>query len=73
MEFVVDRMDTGAGFLRIIRFPLSILILPTASRSPSSSGVGAIVQIVADASSEITSHPTLRNKQKNTLAQEVKR
>jgi hypothetical protein len=37
----------GAGFLRVLQFPLPILIPPTAPHS-SSSGAGTIGQIVAD-------------------------
>jgi hypothetical protein len=39
--------DTGTGILRVLRFPLPILILPTAPHS-SSSGAGTIGQSVAD-------------------------
>jgi hypothetical protein len=38
---------TGAGFLRVLRFPLSV-IPPIAPNSSSSSGTGTICQIVAD-------------------------
>jgi hypothetical protein len=37
----------GAGFLRVLPFPLSILIPPTAPHS-SSSGAGTVGQLVAD-------------------------
>jgi hypothetical protein len=33
MGFVVDRMALGADFLRVFRFPLSILIRPTTPHS----------------------------------------
>jgi hypothetical protein len=41
---------TGAGFLRVLRFPLPIYFPPTAphSSSSSSSGDGTIDQLVAD-------------------------
>jgi hypothetical protein len=35
---------TGAGFLRVLRFPLPIFILLTAPQSPPSSGAGTIGQ-----------------------------
>jgi hypothetical protein len=38
------RSDTGAGFLRVLRFPLPILIPPTSPHS--SSGAGTIGQLV---------------------------
>jgi hypothetical protein len=41
-----EQSVTGAGFLRILRFPLSIFITPTAPHS-SSSGAGTIGQLVA--------------------------
>jgi hypothetical protein len=34
--FVVDKMAPGAGFLRVLRFPLPIFIPPIAPQSPSS-------------------------------------
>jgi hypothetical protein len=36
MGFVVDKVAPGAGFLRVLRSPLLILIPPTAPQSPSS-------------------------------------
>jgi hypothetical protein len=42
----------GAGFLQVLRFPLPITIPPTAPHSSSSSsGIGKIGQIVANAPS----------------------
>jgi hypothetical protein len=51
--------DTGAGFLRVLRFPLPILIPPTApqSSSSSSSGAGTIGKLVADVRSELSRTP----------------
>jgi hypothetical protein len=53
------RSGTGAAFLRVLRFPLSILILPTAqnSSSSSSSGAGTIGQLVADVPSGLSLTP----------------
>jgi hypothetical protein len=45
---------TGADFLRVLRFRLPILILPTA---PHSSGAGTIDQLVADVPSGVSPHP----------------
>jgi hypothetical protein len=36
MGFVVDKVALGAGFLQVLRFPLPILIPPTAPHSSSS-------------------------------------
>jgi hypothetical protein len=47
--------STGAGFLRILRFPLPILIPPTAPHP--SSGPGTICQIVADVPSGLSLTP----------------
>jgi hypothetical protein len=49
---------TGAGFLRVLRFPLPILIPPTASQS-SSSGADTVGQLVADVPSGISLTPHL--------------
>jgi hypothetical protein len=41
--FVVDEVGTGAGFLRVLRFPLPIFIPSTAPHSSSlSSGAGSV-------------------------------
>jgi hypothetical protein len=53
---------TEAGFLRVLRFPLPILIPPSAPHS-SSSGAGTVGQLVADVPSGL-SYPTPRNKKK---------
>jgi hypothetical protein len=46
---------TAAGFLQVLRFPLSILIPPTAPHSlSSSSGASTIGQIVANVPSELS-------------------
>jgi hypothetical protein len=50
------------GFLRVLRFPLPVLIQPTLPHSPSSiSGGGRVGQIVADVRSGL-SQRTQRNK-----------
>jgi hypothetical protein len=50
-----------AGFLRVLRFPILILIPPTAPHSPYlSSGAGTVGQFVADVTSGHT-HPTKLN------------
>jgi hypothetical protein len=51
--FVVDKSGVGAGFLRVLRFPLPILILPTAPHSSPS----IIDQIVADVRSGLSLAP----------------
>jgi hypothetical protein len=48
---------TGAGFLRVLQFPLPILIPPTASHSLSSSRAGTIGQLVADVPSGLILTP----------------
>jgi hypothetical protein len=53
--------DTGAGFLRVLRISLPILIPPTPLYSYSSSGAGTICQLVADVPSGLKSHLTSRN------------
>jgi hypothetical protein len=56
--------DTGAGFLRVLRFPLPILIPSTAPHSSLSSGAGTIGQIVADVPSGLSlTVPKENNKQ----------
>jgi hypothetical protein len=47
---------TGASFLRVLRFPPPILILPTAPYSKLSSGAGAIGQLVVDVPSGLRAH-----------------
>jgi hypothetical protein len=56
--FVVDSVALGQVSLRVLRFPLPILIPPTAPHS-SSSGAGTIGQLVADVPSglSLNSHP----------------
>jgi hypothetical protein len=46
-----------AGFLRVLRFPLPILIPPTAQHASSSSGTGTIGQLVADTPSGLSLTP----------------
>jgi hypothetical protein len=55
--------NTGACFLRVLRFPLSILILPTAPHS--SSGAGTVGQLVADVPSGLSLTPPQENNKKN--------
>jgi hypothetical protein len=50
--FVVDEVALGAGFLRVLRFSLAILIPPTAPHSSSVAGT------VADVSSGLSLTPT---------------
>jgi hypothetical protein len=57
---------TGAGFLRVLRFPLPVLIPPTAPHSSSSSGAGTIGQTVADVPSGLSLTPPQETK-KNYL------
>jgi hypothetical protein len=52
---------TEAGFLRVLRFPLPILIPPTA---PHSSGAGTIGQLVADVPSGLSLIPRQEIKKK---------
>jgi hypothetical protein len=47
---------TGTGFLRVLVFPLPILIPPTAPHLPSS-GAGTIGQLVADVPSGFSLTP----------------
>jgi hypothetical protein len=55
---------TGGGFLRVLRFPLPILIPPTAPHSSSSSGAGTIGQLVADVPSGLSLTPLQEIKKK---------
>jgi hypothetical protein len=57
---------TGAGFLRLLRFPLPIVIPPTAPHS-SSSGVGTIGQLLADIPSELSLNPSQETKEKRSV------
>jgi hypothetical protein len=54
--------DTGVDFLRVLRFPLPILIPPTAPHSALPSGAGTMGQLVADVPSGLT--PTQETKKK---------
>jgi hypothetical protein len=56
---------TGAGFLRVLRFPLSIIIPPTAPHS--SSGAGTIGQLVANVQSGLILTPPQETKKKTKL------
>jgi hypothetical protein len=64
---ICDRQSgTGAGFLRVIRFPLPILIPPTALHSYHLSSVaGTIGQIVTDVPSGLSRTPPQEIKTKN--------
>jgi hypothetical protein len=54
---------TGAGFLRVLRFPLPILIPPTAPQSPSSIIWGCTIgQLVADVRSGLSFTPPQETK-----------
>jgi hypothetical protein len=53
---------TGAGFLRALRFPLPILIPPTAPHSSSLSRGGTMGQIVADVPSGLSLTPPQETK-----------
>jgi hypothetical protein len=55
---------TGIGFLRVLRFPLPILIPPTAPLSSSSSGAGTIGQLVAEVPSGLSLTPPQETKKK---------
>jgi hypothetical protein len=55
---------TGAGFLRVLRFPLPVLIPPTAPHSSSSSGAGTRGQLVADVPSGLSLTPKQETKKK---------
>jgi hypothetical protein len=68
-EICGGQSGSEAGFLRVFRFPLPILIPPTASHSSSSSGVGTIGQLVADLPSGL-SHTKKLNK--NRLLADLK-
>jgi hypothetical protein len=57
---------TGAGFLRILRFPLPILIPPTAPHYHLSSGAGTIGQLVADVPSGLSLTPPKDTNKKKT-------
>jgi hypothetical protein len=53
---------TGAGFLQVPRFPLPILIPPTAPQSSLSSADGTIDQLVADLPSGLSLTPPQEKK-----------
>jgi hypothetical protein len=57
--------STGAGFLSVLRFPLSIVIPPTAQHS-SSSGAAKVGQLVADIPSGVSLTPPPQTKTKKT-------
>jgi hypothetical protein len=54
----MDRVALGAGFLRVLRFPLPIIILPNYPSSESP-GAGTIGQLVGDVPSGPGWTPTL--------------
>jgi hypothetical protein len=60
--------DTGAGFIRVLRFPLPILIPQTTPYS-SSSGAGTVGQLVADVPSGLS----LTLPPKNYILTDIKR
>jgi hypothetical protein len=59
----------GAGFLRVLRFPLPIFIPPNSPSSSQSAGAGTIGHSVADVPSgpSLDSTPNMRNKKKVCL------
>jgi hypothetical protein len=59
------KCGTGAGFLRVLRFPLPILIPPTTPHS--SSGAGTIGQILADVPSGLSLTPLQETKLKLSM------
>jgi hypothetical protein len=62
---------TGVGFLRVLWFPLPILIPPTAPQSSSvSPGSGTLGQIVADVPSGLSLTRTQETKKKQTAPSE---
>jgi hypothetical protein len=62
---------TGAGFLRVLRFPLPIPIPLTAPHSSSSSfDAGTIGQLVADVPSGLSLTPPQETKKKNERKKE---
>jgi hypothetical protein len=56
---------TRSGFLRVLRFPLPVLIPPTAAHSSSSSGAGTIGQLVADVPTGLRLTPPQETDKKN--------
>jgi hypothetical protein len=60
-----EQSGTGTGFLRVLRFALSILIPPTAHLSP---GAGTIGQLVADVLSGLSPTPPQETKKKKTTS-----
>jgi hypothetical protein len=56
--------DAGAGFLRVLRFPLPILIPPAVLHTDPSSGAGAVGQLVAGVPSGLSLNPNHRIKKK---------
>jgi hypothetical protein len=64
---MVDKV-TGEGFLIVLRFPLPILIPPTAPQSSlSSSGAGTIGYFVADVPRGLSLTPPQETKKKKKL------
>jgi hypothetical protein len=55
---------TGEGFLRVLRFPLPILIPPTIRTCHLLSGAGTIGKIVADVPSGLSLTPPQETKKK---------
>jgi hypothetical protein len=63
-----EQSGTGTGFLRVLRFPLQILIPPTAPHSSSYiTGVGTIGQTVADVPRGLGLTPPKKLKKKSAL------
>jgi hypothetical protein len=58
-----ERSGAGVGFLRVLRFPLPILIPPTAPYT--SSGAGTIGQLVADVPNGLCLTPPQETKKKS--------
>jgi hypothetical protein len=66
------KSGAGAGFLRVLRFPLPILIPPTAPHSLLPCGAGRISQLVADVRSGLCLTPLPRNLKKKWSNQGVR-
>jgi hypothetical protein len=61
---VCGQSGTGAGFLRVLRFPLPILI-PQMLHTHLSSRAGTTVQLVADVPSGVSLTPTQETEKEN--------
>jgi hypothetical protein len=67
-----EQSGAGAGFLRVLRFPLPIFIPPNSPSSSQSPGAGTVGHSVADVPSgpsmDSTPHPPLCELKKGQLA-----